>query len=84
MVRRLVQSRGYDIHKIREIHFDVLVAITARKIGAYLITRNAEDFTAIRNGMDFKLISWEQTLSSYYQTVTRSTLSLSAIFPIAG
>lgn len=58
MVGRLAGARGYDIHKIREIHFDVLIAMTARKIGAYVITCDADDFTAIRQVMDFNLICW--------------------------
>lgn len=58
MVGRLAGARGYGIHKIREIHFDVLIAMTARKIGAYVITCDADDFTAIRQVMDFNLICW--------------------------
>lgn len=58
MVGRLARARGYDIHKIREIHFDVLIAMTARKIGAYVVTCDADDFTAIRQVMDFNLICW--------------------------
>jgi len=48
IVNRLVAAKGFDIHKTREIHFDVLIALTARRIGACLITRNADDFTAGR------------------------------------
>lgn len=58
LVGRLVKAKGYDVHKTREIHFDVLIAMTARKIGAYLITSNADDFTAIREVMNFNLLLW--------------------------
>ena len=58
IVGRLARAKGYDIHKTREIHFDVLIALTARKIGAYLITCDADDFTAVREVMDFNLICW--------------------------
>jgi tRNA(fMet)-specific endonuclease VapC len=58
IVARLVRAKGYDIHKTREIHFDVLIALTARKIGAVLITRDAEDFNAIRRFVEFKLLCW--------------------------
>ena len=58
VVSRLVRGKGYDIHKAREIHFDVLIAMTARKIGAYLITCDADDFNAIREVMEFNLICW--------------------------
>lgn len=58
IVSRLVAARGYDIHKAREVHFDVLIALTARRIGAYLITCDAGDFTAIRDFVDFSLVCW--------------------------
>ena len=58
IVNRLVAARGFDIHKTREIHFDVLIALTARRVGACLITCNAEDFTAVRQFLDFDLVCW--------------------------
>lgn len=48
IVNRLVASKGFDVHKTREIHFDVLIALTARRIGAYLVTCNSDDFTAVQ------------------------------------
>jgi hypothetical protein len=56
IVNRLVGAKGHDIHKTREIHFDVLIALTARRIAAYLITSNGADFRAINEFLDFKLI----------------------------
>jgi predicted nucleic acid-binding protein len=58
IVSRLVAAKGYDIHKTRELHFDVLIALTARRIGAYLITSNAADFRAINEFLDSKLVCW--------------------------
>ena len=58
IVNRLVASKGFDVHKTREIHFDVLIALTARRIGAYLITCNVDDFTAVHEFLDFKLLCW--------------------------
>ncbi len=58
IVYRLVRTKGYDLHKTREIHFDVLIAMAARRIGAYLITSNINDFTAIREVTDFHLMCW--------------------------
>ena len=58
IVARLVAAKGYDIHKAREIHFDVLIALTARRMGAYLITCDASDFIAIRDLVGFNLICW--------------------------
>jgi len=61
LVRMLADRHGYEINKVREIHFDVLIALTARRLGATLITCNAGDFQAIREVLPFKLIGWEVT-----------------------
>jgi predicted nucleic acid-binding protein len=51
-------EHGYDVNKTREVHFDVLIGLTARRIGAYLITCNAKDFIAIQRYVGFELICW--------------------------
>jgi predicted nucleic acid-binding protein len=58
IVNRIAAVKGFDINKTREFHFDVLIALTARRIGAHLITCNVVDFTAIRKILDFDLICW--------------------------
>ena len=59
IVSRLVAAKGFDIHKTREIHFDVLIALSARRIGAYLVTCNVADFTAVREFVGFSLVRWQ-------------------------
>jgi predicted nucleic acid-binding protein len=44
--------------KLRDLHFDVLIALTARGHGARLITSNKSDFNSIRNYRDFALEIW--------------------------
>jgi hypothetical protein len=51
-------AKHYDVHKTRDIHFDVLIALSARQIGAVLITRNADDFKAILKFTNFNLACW--------------------------
>ncbi len=58
IVSTLVERKGYEVTKMREIHFDVLIALTARRIGAFVITCNADDFKAIRQVKAFNLICW--------------------------
>ena len=58
IVNRPATAKKYDIRKTREIHFDVLIALTARRIGAVVITCNSADFTAIRQFVIFELICW--------------------------
>jgi predicted nucleic acid-binding protein len=58
IVCHLIAERGYEVNKTREIHFDVLIALTARRIGAYLITCNSKDFIAIQKYVGFELMRW--------------------------
>jgi predicted nucleic acid-binding protein len=58
IVNRIAAAKRYDIQKTRELHFDVLIALTARRIGAHLITCNVDDFTAVREYMVFNLVCW--------------------------
>jgi predicted nucleic acid-binding protein len=58
IVNRIAAAKGFDINKTRELHFDVLIALTARRIGAHLITCNVDDFAAIHETLDFNLVCW--------------------------
>jgi predicted nucleic acid-binding protein len=58
IVSRIAAAKHYDAQKTREIHFDVLIAMGARQIGAVLITRNADDFKTILAFMNFNLVCW--------------------------
>ena len=49
---------GFTAEKIRDLHFDVLIALTARSHGARLITSNRSDFELIRRHREFKLEVW--------------------------
>ncbi len=47
IVARLAMAKGYERRKIQELSFDVLIALTARSIGATVITTNGQDFQDI-------------------------------------
>jgi hypothetical protein len=49
---------GCAAGKLRDLHFDVLIALTARGHGARLITSNGSDFRLIRNYCEFALEIW--------------------------
>ena len=49
----------YEGNKLRELAFDVLIAMTARSIGATLITCNETDFQAVRRHLSFSLLCWK-------------------------
>jgi predicted nucleic acid-binding protein len=54
----LGQTNRYDSNELRELQFDVLIALSARSIGAYLVTCDADDFRVVKAIRDFKLIVW--------------------------
>jgi hypothetical protein len=50
---------GYgEPRKLRDLHFDALIALTARARGARLITSNRDGFELIRGYRDFRLEVW--------------------------
>jgi len=49
---------GVEPHKLRDLHFDVLIALTARSHGARLITTNRTDFELISNYREIMLEVW--------------------------
>jgi len=57
MLRRLQESRGYTVASAYGLVNDVLIALSARSIGATVITQNERDFVAIQSIRPFKLAS---------------------------
>jgi len=51
-------DRGLAPQQLRDLHFDVLIALTARAHGARLITSNRSDFELIRAYRAFALEIW--------------------------
>jgi len=51
---------GHDFapNKLRDLHFDVLIALTARSYGARLITTNRTDFGLINRYREIELEVW--------------------------
>ena len=55
---RIYKQRGFTPEKLRDLHFDVLIALTARSHGARVITSNGEDFEMINRYRPFRLEVW--------------------------
>jgi predicted nucleic acid-binding protein len=51
-------DQGFAPHKLRDLHFDVLIALTARSYGARLMTTNRTDFELINRYCPIKLEAW--------------------------
>jgi predicted nucleic acid-binding protein len=55
VLRRLQASRGYRLASTPSLVNDVLIALSARSIGATVLTSNTRDFEAIRGLRPFNL-----------------------------
>jgi predicted nucleic acid-binding protein len=51
-------AHGFSPEKLRDLHFDVLIALTARSHGARVITSNRGDFELIHGYCKLKLEVW--------------------------
>lgn len=58
ILSRMRGEKRYDSNKLKGLAFDVLIALSARDIGATLITCNRGDFAAIRKYTLFKVVFW--------------------------
>src|SRR5277367_1267246 len=58
ILARIRADRGFAPARLRDLHFDVLIALTARSHGARLITTNRTDFELINSYREFKLEVW--------------------------
>ena len=58
LLGKMCAERGSTAEKLRDLHFDVLIALTARSHGARLITSNRADFEMIHSHCKFKLEIW--------------------------
>jgi predicted nucleic acid-binding protein len=51
-------AKGFGPEKLRDLHFDVLIALTARSVGARLVTSNRADFELIASYCKLQLEFW--------------------------
>jgi len=56
MLAKLQEREGYDLKKTASITNDVLIALSARQIGATVVTQNRRDFEAVRRNRHFDLL----------------------------
>jgi predicted nucleic acid-binding protein len=61
ILNRMRSDNGFEPAKLRDLHFDVLIALTARSHGARLITSNRADFALIQKYKPFELEIWPGT-----------------------
>ncbi len=58
ILAKMRSDQGFAPHKLRDLHFDVLIALTARSHGARLIAGNRTDFELISRYREVKLDLW--------------------------
>lgn len=57
IMRKLRVDKKIDPLRIKSLLADILIAVSARDIGAVLITKNEKDFKLISEALDFKYIA---------------------------
>mgnify|MGYP001557893458 FL=1 len=57
IMRKLRLDKKIDSLRIKSLLADILIAVSARDIGAVLITKNEKDFKLISEVLDFKYIA---------------------------
>jgi len=55
---KVYRDKGFSPEKLRDLHFDVLIALSARHVGATVITSNRGDFELIKKYREFALEVW--------------------------
>ena len=60
ILSRIYRNKGFSPEKLRDLHFDVLIALTARNYGATIITSNKTDFELIKAYKDFNFEVWQK------------------------
>jgi predicted nucleic acid-binding protein len=58
ILSKIRADRGFTPEKLRDLHFDVLIALTARSHGARLITSNRSNFQLIDSYRKLQLEIW--------------------------
>jgi predicted nucleic acid-binding protein len=57
IMRKLRLDKKIDPLRIKSLLADILIAVSARDIGAVLITKNEKDFKLISTVLDFKYVA---------------------------
>jgi predicted nucleic acid-binding protein len=58
IVSTIYKDKGFSPEKLRDLHFDVLIALTARNYGATVITSDRMDFELIKAYRGFNIAIW--------------------------
>jgi predicted nucleic acid-binding protein len=56
LVRKIGDKQNWDIHKRRDFQNDALIALTARRHGATVVTTNNSDFELLRSELKISLL----------------------------
>ena len=56
LVRRVGDREGWELNKRREFQNDALIALTARRHGATMVTTNRRDFSLLKSRLNFTLL----------------------------
>ena len=56
LVRSIGDKQGWDLHKRRDFQNDALIALTARRYGATIVTANTSDFELLKSELRISIL----------------------------
>lgn len=56
LIQKIGDLQGWDRHKRRDFQNDALIALTARRHGATVVTANVSDFTFLTHELRFRML----------------------------
>ncbi|HWP60294.1 MAG TPA: type II toxin-antitoxin system VapC family toxin [Candidatus Acidoferrales bacterium] len=70
LVRNIGDNHGWDIHKRRDFQNDALIALTARRYGATVVTADYSDFELLRAELRISVLSaqWKRQAAACWQS----------------
>ncbi|HEU4342187.1 MAG TPA: hypothetical protein VFU31_11500, partial [Candidatus Binatia bacterium] len=57
LVRNIGDKQAWDVHKRRDFRNDALIALTARRHGATVVTANSSDFELLRSELRISVLA---------------------------
>ena len=58
LLSKIRVEKGFHAEKLRDLHFDLLIALTAKSVGARLVTSDRADFELIASYRGLQLEIW--------------------------
>ena len=56
IIAKLGEKYGFETRYLSKLQNDILISLSARRIGAFIVTQNAKDFLRLKEFVNFKVL----------------------------